>query len=91
MIATSTIWAFSVNPPTKAPLRAKFNQQQLNHVEARLRVLLDDITAAAHTVNVCALNLKSARALRRRSQVWLAIGLAAGLALGIVAAPLWPL
>ena len=91
MIVKHTNWAFSVNTPAKAPLRAKFNQQQFNDVEARLEVLLDDVAAAAHTVNACALNLQSARTVRTRSRIWLLIGLCEGLALGLLAAPYWPL
>lgn len=84
------ISAFSMSNPAKTPLRAKYDQKQNAIVEARLEYLLDQIAAAARTMNVCALNLQSAEAIFRRTRLWLVVGICIGLAVAALAGPHWP-
>jgi len=67
----------------------KFEKQQAA-AEARLEDLLQRVSAAAHALNVCALNLQSAEAVFRRGRLWFAIGVCAGLALATLIGPYWP-
>ena len=75
---------------SKPSLRAQYDEQQTKSTETRLEALLDQITSAAHTINVCALNLQSAEAVHRRNRIWLAVGFCTGLALATLVGPYWP-
>ena len=90
MSGQHTIWACDMSESAKPSLRARFDQKQQATAEAKLEDLLQRVSAAAHALNVCALNLQSAEAVFRRGRLWFAIGVCAGLALATLIGPYWP-
>ena len=90
MSGRRAIWGCDMSEPARTSLRDRFDQQHNAAVEAKLEDLLQRITSAAHTMNVCALNLQSAEAVFQRSRLWLAVGVCVGLALAALIGPYWP-